>query len=118
MCANHLKRTCRRLGLERWPYRKLASLEGMRASIEADVSMPDVQKQARVCDRACMLARLPHAATCMHVELKTSMSVSLRSLQILLQRIQTDVARVMDNPNEKVCMRVASRCSVAPPLRG
>ena len=47
MSNNHLKRTCRRLGLERWPYRKVASLQGLRASIQQDGGMPETQKQVR-----------------------------------------------------------------------
>ena len=45
MSNNHLKRMCRRLGLERWPYRKVASLESLRVGITADDSIPAAQKE-------------------------------------------------------------------------
>ena len=42
MCTNNLKRTCRRLGLSRWPYRKFASLQSMRDGLTNKASTPEM----------------------------------------------------------------------------
>jgi hypothetical protein len=41
---NHLKRTCRRLNMDRWPFRKLASLKDLLQSVRDDPAIPAAQK--------------------------------------------------------------------------
>lgn len=62
-----LKRYCRRIGMSRWPYRKLASLDAMRDVIESDAHMDPRDKQVGGLGGPCMAhaaRHVGHAAAC------------------------------------------------------
>ncbi len=89
---NHLKRTCRRIGIDRWPYRKLESLKTLLQEIAND---PHLMEPARkVCARCMHGAVAPPPIT----DRGTVTSV----MQGHSEYVTTFVERVMADPNQKV----------------